>query len=40
LDFNAVANLKSATVPEPGTIALVLTGLGGIITRRRWLART
>jgi hypothetical protein len=40
LDFNAIANLKSATVPEPGTIALVLTGLGGIITRRRWLART
>ena len=36
LDFTATAN----PVPEPGTIALVLTGLGGIITRRRWLARS
>ncbi len=31
LDFTATAN-----VPEPGTVALMLTGLGGIITRRRW----
>jgi hypothetical protein len=34
LPFHAVAN-----VPEPGTIALVLTGLGGIVTRRKWLQR-
>lgn len=33
-DFTAIAN-----VPEPGTIALVLTGIGGIITRRKWLGR-
>lgn len=32
--FTAIAN-----VPEPGTIALVLTGIGGIISRRKWLAR-
>ncbi len=34
LPFHAVAN-----VPEPGTVALVLTGLGGIVTRRKWLRR-
>ncbi|HKS75319.1 MAG TPA: PEP-CTERM sorting domain-containing protein [Terriglobales bacterium] len=34
LDFTATAN-----VPEPGTVALVLTGLGGIVTRRRQLKR-
>ena len=34
LPFTATAN-----VPEPGTIALVLTGLGGIVTRRKWLQR-
>ena len=31
LDFTATAN-----VPEPGTIALMVTGLTGIVTRRRW----
>ena|SRR5689334_21216351 len=35
LPFSGSAN----AVPEPATIALVLTGLGGIITRRRWFAR-
>jgi|SRR5690348_10717218 len=40
LDFNAIANLRSATVPEPATMALVFTGITGIITRRRWLARS
>jgi PEP-CTERM motif-containing protein len=34
LDFTATAN-----VPEPATIALMLTGLGGIVTRRRQLKR-
>ncbi len=34
LDFSATAN-----VPEPATIALMLTGIGGIISRRRWLKR-
>jgi hypothetical protein len=34
LDFTATAN-----VPEPGTMALLITGLGGIISRRRWLKR-
>ena len=32
--FTATAN-----VPEPGAIALVMTGIGGIISRRKWLAR-
>lgn len=32
--FTATAN-----VPEPGTMALVMTGIGAIITRRKWLAR-
>lgn len=32
LDFTARAN---ATVPEPATVALMLTGLGAIVTRRR-----
>ena len=32
LPFRATAN-----VPEPGTVALVLTGLAGIVTRRKWL---
>jgi len=31
LDFGAHAN----SVPEPGTIALLMTGLGGIISRRK-----
>lgn len=34
LDFTATAN-----VPEPATMALLLTGIGGIVTRRRWLKR-
>ena len=32
LDFTARAN---ATVPEPATVALMLTGLGAIVTRRK-----
>lgn len=39
LDFSANANLASATVPEPTTMLLMVTGIGGIITRRKWLAR-
>jgi hypothetical protein len=39
LDFGATANLASATVPEPTTMILMVTGLAGIITRRKWLAR-
>jgi hypothetical protein len=39
LAFNGVANLRSATVPEPASVGLVLLGLGGIV-RRRWLQRT
>jgi hypothetical protein len=35
LDFTATAN-----VPEPATMALMLTGLAGIVTRRRWQKRT
>jgi hypothetical protein len=35
LAFQGFAN----PIPEPATIALVLTGLGGIITRRKWLTR-
>jgi hypothetical protein len=34
LPFRATAN-----VPEPGTMALVLTGLAGVVTRRKWLRR-
>jgi PEP-CTERM motif-containing protein len=34
LPFHAVAN-----VPEPTSMALVLTGLAGIATRRKWLQR-
>lgn len=37
LDFRGTANLPSATAPEPTTVALLLTGLGGIVTRRKWL---
>lgn len=33
LDFTAHANV--AAVPEPGTIALVVTGLGAIVARRK-----
>jgi len=40
LDFNGIANLKSATVPEPATMALFLTGIGGILMRRRRLVRS
>jgi hypothetical protein len=32
LDFSAHAN---ATVPEPGTIALMVTGLGALVSRRK-----
>jgi hypothetical protein len=39
LDFRGSANLPSATAPEPTTIALLLTGVGGIVTRRKWLLR-
>lgn len=39
LDFRGTANLASATVPEPTTIALLLTGVGGIVTRRKWLLK-
>lgn len=38
LDFNGSANLKSATVPEPASVGLVLLGLGGI-ARRKWRQR-
>jgi len=38
LEFNGIANLRSATVPEPATVGLVLLGLGGI-ARRKWLQR-
>lgn len=34
LDFTGTAN-----VPEPATMALLLTGIGGIISRKRWLKR-
>ena len=33
LDFTAHANV--AAVPEPGTMALVITGLGAIVSRRK-----
>lgn len=36
LPLNGVANLASATVPEPASVGLVLLGLGGI-ARRKWL---
>jgi len=36
LQFAAVAN---AAVPEPGTMALLLTGIGALVTRRKWRAR-
>lgn len=36
LQFTATAN----TVPEPGTMALMLTGLGAMITRRRLRAKS
>jgi hypothetical protein len=36
LDFTARAN----PVPEPATVVLMITGLGGIITRRKWFARS
>jgi PEP-CTERM motif-containing protein len=39
LGFNGNANLKTATVPEPASVGLVLLGLGGI-ARRKWLQRT
>jgi len=39
LDFRGTANLRSATVPEPASVGLVLIGLGGI-ARRKWLQRT
>jgi hypothetical protein len=32
LDFSAHAN---ATIPEPGTIALMVTGLGALVSRRK-----
>ncbi len=38
LDFRAHAN--SATTPEPETMALIVTGLGAIVSRRkRWKSR-
>jgi hypothetical protein len=39
LDFTGRANLRSATVPEPASVGLVLLGLTGIV-RRKWLQRT
>ena len=37
LNFSGHAN---ATVPEPGTIALMMTGLGALVSRRKtWLSR-
>ena len=38
LPFSGTGNLRSATVPEPATVGLVLLGLGGIV-RRKWLQR-
>ena len=35
LDFTAVAN-----APEPATMAFMLTGLAGIVARRRWQKRS
>jgi len=40
LDFTGMANLRSATVPEPTTVVLMMTGLAGIISRRRWVVRS
>jgi hypothetical protein len=37
LDFSAHANTTS--VPEPDTIALMVTGFGTIVSRRRWMKR-
>lgn len=37
LDFRAAANLPSATTPEPATLTLWITGLTGIMTRRKLL---
>jgi hypothetical protein len=34
LQFSAVAN-----APEPGTMALLLTGIGALVSRRKWRAR-
>ncbi|MFZ0798873.1 MAG: PEP-CTERM sorting domain-containing protein, partial [Terriglobales bacterium] len=33
LNFNGRANVSS--VPEPGTIALMITGLGALVSRRK-----
>jgi PEP-CTERM motif-containing protein len=38
LGFNGTANLRTAAVPEPATLGLVLMGLGGI-ARRKWMQR-
>jgi hypothetical protein len=35
LTFTAHANPHAGTVPEPGTIALMVTGLGAMISRRK-----
>jgi hypothetical protein len=35
LTFNGHANAAAGTVPEPGTIALMVTGLGAMFSRRK-----
>jgi hypothetical protein len=35
LDFGGHANANASGVPEPGTIALMVTGLGALVSRRK-----
>jgi len=40
LTFNGHGRANGATVPEPGTLALMLTGLGAMVSRRKmWKTR-